>query len=227
TNENNLIEGGGATATPAAINVALINGASGTVSAVGNDGASEVVLALNADVTNDGELSATHAGTLMVNGITIDNSGGGSISATDAGSEVLITGGATILGGTLTSDVDADIRLADGVLDGSDGHAIENGGDIVIGAGETGTLVGTIDNFVAITLESPGATLAIGSSAETTATLQGFGVVQLGASTSIVAGTTGATLVNSDNQIEASGGTIGGADGALISVAIDNEFGGI
>jgi hypothetical protein len=226
TNENNLIEGGGAAATPAAINVVLVNGASGTVSAVGNDGASEVVLALNADVTNDGGLSATHAGTLKVNGITIDNSGGGTISATDAGSEVLVTGGATILGGTLTSDVDADIRLADGVLDGSDGHAVENGGDIVIGAGETGTLVGTIDNFGAITLESPGATLAIGSSAETTATLQGFGLVQLGASTSIVAGTTGAILVNTDNQIEASGGTIGGTDGALISVAIDNEFGG-
>ena len=227
TNEDNLIEGGGGTATPASINVTLINGAAGTVSAVGNDGASEVILDLNADVTNDGALSATHAGTLVLNGVTIDNSGGGTVSATDTGSEVLITAGATILGGTLTSDAGADIRLAGGVLDGTGGHTVENGGDVVIGAGETGTLVGIIDNFGTITLESPGATLAIGADADPTAELEGFGLVELGASTSIVAGTADATLVNVDNLIEATGGTVGDTDGAIISVAVENQFNGV
>jgi fibronectin-binding autotransporter adhesin len=71
--------------------------------------AGEIRLTSNAKV-NNATFEATNASTLEISGITIDQSGGGVISANDAGSQIeLIT--ATIVGGQLSAAPGADVTI--------------------------------------------------------------------------------------------------------------------
>jgi len=69
----------------------------------------EIRLTANPKV-NNATIEAVNATTVEVNSITIDQSGGGALSASDAGSQIELLG-ATILGGTVSAAAGADVTI--------------------------------------------------------------------------------------------------------------------
>ena len=230
-NLNNSIEAvGGVVADGTGGNsiiVNIVNEVDGRIAAVG-DGLGNGLLTINASIVNSGELAATNGGRLVLSSAVVDGGGHGIILADGAGSEVVVSD-STIQGTTLATANDGIVRLDTATLDGRN-EAVIIDGDVVIAGGDTGTIVGRITNAGQIVLEGPGATLAVGVGSDETATLRGFGVVELTASTSISAATAGspdARLINVNNAIVATGGTIGDDDGASIDVAVTNRAAGL
>jgi len=148
----------------------------------------------------------------VLQGTTIDNTGSsnvGLITASGANSHVDITGGTTILGGTLTGTGGGVINVVSGTLDGSAAGApvnISSGTPVSVANASSVTLNGTFNNQGTIALNSSNnlTDMIIGAKG---AVLQGGGAVTLSdnANNRIYTNTAGAVLENVDNTISGAG----------------------
>ncbi len=156
-------------------------------------------------IINTGTLEATAAGGLVLNS-AVDQSGGGTISA--AGSGVVVSFDAAILGGRLATSGGAVIRTngSAAALDGQGLHPLTNAGAMQVADGTALTLLGSIINSGTITAASTGdaTTLLIGSPV---VTVSGHGRIVLGGAgaSQIVATTANFSLDNVDNAISGAG----------------------
>lgn len=79
--------------------------------------AGEIRLLTNSKVNNN-TIEAVNTSIIEVNGISVDQSGGGNLSANDAGSQIELVG-ATITGGQVSSAIGADVTIdSSSILDG-------------------------------------------------------------------------------------------------------------
>ena len=218
TNEDNFIGGGGVAGTPAVIDVALVNQLAGEIGAVGNGGVDQIELILNGDVTNRGVLAAVDGGTLVLNGITVDNTDTGQIAA-GAGSQVALDN-ATVQGGSLFT-LGGAIVVADSVLQGTaDVGPILVEASVEVVSGHSLTLAGIVVNFGDFELD-PDATVTVDDSEPVT--LAGGGLIGLSTGGVIEGASAAARLENIDNAIVAFDGDVAsGVGGNTISVDLLN-----
>ena len=233
TNVDNTISGAGRIVGDIVhgyITLALINEQKGVIDATGSNA---LLVSLNS-FTNDGLLEATNPnalvnpGGLIINGTTVDGSGGGTVAA--SGSHVDLQN-ATLLGGTLTTAAGGVIDTVSGsynnVFDGTS-SAVNNTGSVVITDGSSLTLRGAIDNTGAISVNSTGDATYLYADASN-ATLSGGGTITLAdnANSIISSQVVGATLTNVDNTISGAGRIVGDIVHGYITLALINEKQGI
>jgi hypothetical protein len=211
TNVDNNIAG--ACVFGAANRLTLVNEAKGTIDATGG------IMTLDTSgstVTNAGLMESTATGLLVISSTTINQSGGGTISAN--GGLINFTG-ADIIGGTIASAPGGAVRVLTGanMLNGST-STVNLTGTLQVFAADSLTIAGTINNTGKLNLY--GGKLVIGAGG---ATLLGAGQMNLSdtAANSITATVAGATLTNAGNVIFGAG-TIGGG-----TLALDNEAAGL
>jgi len=209
TNLDNQVEGYGVIGNGG---LAVVNGVSGIIDA--DVPTRTLLLNGSGGISNAGMLEATNGGTLQVT-ILVDDAGG---AITANGGAVLIDGGGTLHGATLTT-VNGGTLGTDGAatLDGSAGAIILTSGSTYTGAlGTTTTLLGTITNQGNIQLNAGSGSnnfLEMGSNVS----LQGGGTVTLNNGDNngrpyLEESGSGMVLTNVDNSINGAG-TIG--NGAL------------
>ena len=97
TNVNNTIQGAGVIGNNG---MSLVNQA--TVNA-NVSGQTLILEGMSGGLTNTGILEASNGGILQINGVTVNNAGGGTITA-NAGSTVQLFGNTVIQGGVLTNN---------------------------------------------------------------------------------------------------------------------------
>ncbi len=164
-------------------------------------------------LTNTGMLEASNGGTLYIDAVTVNNAGGGTITA-NAGSTVQLVGNTTIQGGTLTNN-GSFFGTPDGnsaILDGSTAAgAITINGTYTNGNGSDTYLLGTINNnnnfLVTATGNGNNSELLIDSK---NVTLQGGGTLTLstasgGGDALLLQAAGGLTLTNVNNTIQGEG----------------------
>jgi len=209
TNLDNQVEGYGVIGNGG---LAVVNGVSGIIDA--DVPTRTLLLNGSGGISNAGMLEATNGGTLQIT-ILVDDAGG---AITANGGAVLIDGGGTLHGATLTT-VNGGTLGTDGAatLDGSAGAIILTSGSTYTGAlGTTTTLLGTITNQGNIQLNAGSGSnnfLEMGSNVS----LQGGGTVTLNNGDNngrpyLEESGSGMVLTNVDNSINGAG-TIG--NGAL------------
>jgi len=209
TNLDNQVEGYGVIGNGG---LAVVNGVSGIIDA--DVPTRTLLLNGSGGISNAGVLEATNGGTLQIT-ILVDDAGG---AITANGGAVLIDGGGTLHGATLTT-VNGGTLGTDGAatLDGSAGAIILTSGSTYTGAlGTTTTLLGTITNQGNIQLNAGSGSnnfLEMGSNVS----LQGGGTVTLNNGDNngrpyLEESGSGMVLTNVDNSINGAG-TIG--NGAL------------
>ena len=222
TNVNNTIQGTG---------IIGFNGLTVVNEATINANVSGQTLTLESmtgGLTNTGMLEASNGGTLYFDGVTVNNAGGGTITA-NAGSTVQLVGGTTIQGGTLTNNGSFFGTPAgnSALLDGSTAAgAITINGTYTSGNGSGTYLLGTINNNNNFLLTATGN----GSNSELlidspNVTLQGGGTVTLSTASGsgnalLFQAAGGYTLTNVNNTIQGEG--IIGFNG----LTLVNEVGG-
>jgi hypothetical protein len=209
TNVNNTIQGAGTIG---------FNGLSVVNEAVINANLSGQTLTLDS-MTNGlnntgGTLEASNGGTLLIDGVTVNNSGA-NITA-NAGSTVQLIGNTIIQGGTLTNN-GTFLGTPNGnaaFLDGStSAGAITINGTYTNGLGSTTYILGTINNNNNFQLNAGGGANSVLEIDSANLTLQGGGTVTLsnsggGGSAIIYQAAADLTLTNVNNTIEGTG-TIG------------------
>ena len=222
TNVNNTIQGAG---------IIGFNGLTVVNEATINANLSGQTLSLESmsgGLTNTAILEASNGGTLYIDGVTVNNAGGGTITA-NAGSTVQLLGNTTIQGGTLTNN-GSFFGTPDGnsaILDGSTAAgAITINGTYTNGNGSTTYVLGTINNnnnfLVTATGNGNNSELLIDSA---NVTLQGGGTVTLstgsgGGNALLLQAAGGEILTNVNNTIQGEG--IIGFNG----LTLVNEVGG-
>ena len=184
---------------------------------------------MSGGLTNTATVEASNGGTLFIDAVTVNNAGGGTITA-NAGSTVQLVGNTTIQGGTLTNN-GSFFGTPDGnsaILDGSTAAgAITINGTYTNGNSSTTYLLGTINNNNNFLVMATG----IGDNSEllidsANVTLQGGGTVTLstasgGGDALLLQAAGGLTLTNVNNTIQGEG--IIGFNG----LTLVNEVGGI
>ncbi len=214
TNVNNTIQGEGIIGNNA---LALVNQATIDANSSGAAGVTTALLVdgLTGALTNTGLLEATNSGVLNLDGITVNNTGGGKITATGASATVQLFGGTVIEGGTLTNNGGTLGTPAgnSAFLDGSTGAgAVTLNGTYLSDLGSVTTLLGTINNNNNIQLNGGSghnSELLMGTTG-VNVTLQGGGTVNLSTATGggfafIEQSTGGVTLTNVNNIIQGEG----------------------
>ncbi len=205
TNVDNTIEGAGIIGFNGltVVNEATIN--------ANSSGQTLFLESMSGGLTNTAILEASNGGTLYIDGVTVNNAGGGTITA-NSGSTVQLLGNTTIQGGTLTNN-GSFFGTPDGnsaILDGSTGAGtISINGTYTNGLGSVTSILGTINNKNNFQLNAGGGSnsvLELGSNV----TLQGGGTVTMsmaggGGSPIIDQAAGGLTLTNVDNTIEGAG----------------------
>jgi hypothetical protein len=150
----------------------------------------------------------------------------GNILEAEGGGAVVELGLVTIEGGTLDTGGGGIIETlrtnnALPVLDGSDGHALTNLGEILITDSSDASLEGQIINSGEIVANQPdGAVIYIGGANASFVRLSGGGSIDLNQAGQIAAGVSGALLTNVDNTIQGSGLISGG-------LTVVNDRGGV
>src|SRR5271167_4089965 len=168
---------------------------------------------MSGGLTNTAIVEASNGGTLFIDGVTVNNAGGGTITA-NAGSTVQLVGNTDIVGGTLTNN-GSFFGTPDGnaaILDGSTAAgAITINGTYTNGNGSTTYLLGTINNnnnfLVMATGNGNNSALEID---DANVTLQGGGTVTLstasgGGNALLLQAAGGLTLTNVNNTIQGEG----------------------
>ena len=211
TNVDNTIAG---TAIFGAANLlTLVNETKGTIDATGGI---MTFSTTGETVTNAGLIESTTKGLLSISSTTINQSGGGTISA--AGGLINLTG-ADIIGGTIASTTGGAVRVLTGanMLDGTT-STVNLTGILQVFSGDTLTVVGTINNTGKLNLY--GGKVVVGAAG---ATLLGNGQINFSnsAANAITATVAGATLFNAGN-VTFGAGTIGGG-----TLALNNETAGV
>ena len=166
-------------------------------------------LVVQSDVANSNLIEAFGTGArLDLLGSTITNTALAVILASGAAAHVEVDG-ATIIGGTLkTTGINAVIDVVNGsaTLDGSGSHPVSNAGSLVVDDAAALTLLGTLNNTGAITLNAGADPTNLTISGEVT--LNGAGKVILSdVNDQIVSDGSSASLTNNSNILGA--GTIG------------------
>ena len=153
TNVDNIIQGETSNSGGLGYNeIGIINQANGLIDA--NAGGLRLIVDPNSasGLVNFGTMQASNGGLLLLSGF-----GGGAftnnslVQALD-GSEVQLTGGATIIGGTLATTGTGVIRN----LDTATLDSVTNSGTFIANNGSTTTLTGTITNTGSILIQSTG-----------------------------------------------------------------------
>ena len=171
-------------------------------------------------ITNLGELGATAGGVLDLRS-TVKNAGG-TIGGFGGTAEL---DGITVRGGTLNSNAGGSVQVAgSAALDGvANTVTLDTGAVVVVGAGDTLSLSGTIDNNTTLSVQGSGYTSQTATLlAAGTATLTGKGTIALSDVSGVAAATSqvitgsfpGDTLDNIDNTISGIG-EIGTGDANL------------
>src|SRR5271167_4431146 len=206
TNVNNTIQGAG---TIGFNGLTVVNEA--TINA-NVSGQTLFLESISGGLTNTAIVEASNGGTLFIDGVTVNNAGGGTITA-NAGSTVQLVGNTTIQGGTLTNN-GSFFGTPDGnsaILDGSTAAgAITINGTYTNGFGSNTYILGTINNNNNFQLNAGGGSnsgLIIDSP---NLTLQGGGTVTMsnsggGGSAIIYQAAGGETLTNVNNTIQGTG----------------------
>jgi hypothetical protein len=207
TNVNNTIQGSGIIGFNGltVVNEAIIN--------ANGSGQTLTLESMSGGLTNTGMLEASNGGTLYFDAVTVNNAGGGTITA-NAGSTVQFVGNPTIQGGTLTNN-GTFFGTPDGnsaILDGSTAAgAITINGTYTNGNASTTYILGTINNNNNFLVTTTG----IGDNSELeidskNVTLQGGGTVTLSTASGsgaaiLLQAAGGLTLTNVNNTIQGEG----------------------
>ncbi|MBS0660590.1 MAG: FecR domain-containing protein [Verrucomicrobia bacterium] len=172
------------------------------------------------NLTNRGQLRALNGGILVLSGAgggDVDNTGG--IISAATGSEVQLTGGVTVVGGTLNGAGSGLFRnLSTAVLGG-----LTLNGNFVANNGTTTTLFGNVVNQGVLTVAASGSFTDL--SMEGPVTLSGGGQIVLQDAARVRSALTGSSLINVDNLIRGatpSGGSLGAGE-----IAITNQAAGV
>jgi hypothetical protein len=220
TNVDNTISGAGQLGNG---QLTLVNEAAGVIDAIGanaltintsgealtNAGLIESsnggggLYVVNTAVANTGTLAAKANSLLVLQGsAVVDSSGGGTVEATAAGSQIKLAGG-TIRNGTLAIGSGGTLSSAGGTIDTVD---FSNAGNVAVSNNTALTLGGTLANTGTVALNSVGnGTFLIVNGSNLT--LQGGGSVTLSDnSQNYIYGAAAAdTLTNVDNTISGAG----------------------
>ncbi len=176
-----------------------------------NNSANELVINAQGGTTNTGTLEATAGGLLNISGFSVANTGG-TILATGAGSEVLLSG-TSVTGGTLTTSSGGLIAVNGSTVTGI---TLSTGSNLQVNNGQTLTFgAGTITNNGTIT---------------TNGTANNTFIIVNGSTTLTGTGTVTMTNANQDSWIQGTGtltnqetiqgsGTIGNSALTLINSA--------
>ncbi len=205
TNVNNTIQGSGIIGNNG---MTLVNHA--TVNA--NTSAQGLLLiSMSGGLTNTGVLEASNGGILQINGVTVNNAGGGTITA-NAGSAVQLYGNTVVQGGVLTNNGTflGTVQNNSVFLDGSTGAgAITINGTYTSDVNTNTFLLGTINNNNHFQMNGGSGSNAV-VLIDTDVTLQGGGTLTLstaggGGDAVVEQGVGGLTLTNVNNTIQGSG----------------------
>ncbi len=220
TNANNVIQGSANNSgSGLGVNeIGIINQAAGVIDASVSGGAAFNIDPGTAGLINQGIMRASNGGVLVLNG----NGGGaftnaGAVISALNGSEVQLTNGASISGGTLSTVGTGFFRtLNHAVLSG-----LTNAGDFRVGNNTSLTLMGTINNTGSISINSTGnfTDLVINGNV----TLTGNGAINLTDAARILG--TG-TLTNAGNIIQGAADNSGSGLG-FNQIGIVNQAAGI
>ena len=195
-------------------NLFLVNDKAGVIDATGTNA---LTLATSNTVTNTGLIEATGAGGLLIRSSTIDDSTGGTITAS-AGSAVTLQS-STIVGGTLATTGSGVIQTfasdRGSLLAGATAPLVLSG-TVDVTNNAWLYLQGTINNTGAINVQSTGNDTRLRMNANTV--LSGGGSVTLSDSTAntIDTNVAGSTLTNVSSTISGAG-TIGGNNLLLVN----------
>jgi hypothetical protein len=213
TNVNNTISGAGYIG---AGGLSFVNDAAGVVDA---EGSNRLTLKSHAALVNDGLLTASDHGALVLNDVTVANAG--TIGA-KSGAKIVLQS-VDVEGGLISSAGSGEVvtNNAHNVIDGS-ASAVKIVGQVRVRDGTELTLLGTIDNTGTIEVASLAAdpkvtTLEIGAAG---VTLSGGGRLYITSETTnhIFGASDSATLTNVNNRI-AGGGDLGGGELTLVNDA--------
>jgi hypothetical protein len=208
TNVDNTISGFGNIET-----LALVNQTKGVIDANGSSG--NALLIGNTALTNAGLLESTSTGGLVFVTGPITNTASGVIGAFGAGSTVTLEND-SVSGGTLETAGGGEIVVGGVTFDGSNGHTVNNTGNVVVSSNVSLTLLGTINNSGTIALNGSSpylSSIIVGAGG---VTLAGSGSVTFSDNTTneIIGSGTSTTLTN-QNTISGAG-EIGG-NGLLLT----------
>ena len=221
TNVNNLIQGSGVIGNNG---MSLVNHA--TVNA-NVSGQALILEGMSNTLTNTGILEASNGGILQINGVTVNNAGGGTITA-NAGTSVQLFGSTVIQGGALTNNGSFFGTPINSVayLDGSTGAgAITINGNYTNDVNADTHLLGTINNKNNFQVNGGSGANAI-MIIDNNVTLQGGGTVTLstasgGGAAVLEQSVGGLTLTNVNNLIQGAG-VIGNNGMSLVNHATVN-----
>jgi hypothetical protein len=214
TNANNLIQGSGQIGQAGGL--ALVNQSAGVINA--NQSGFGLLLDMPAGGANQGLIEATGGGSLMFSqGITVNNAGG-TITASGAGSVVLLED--VTQGGTLTTSGGGLIQAQAATLDGVTHGTLNNQGTFALVSGDLNTvLIGTINNTGTFVLDDTNGPTGFHIADGQNVTLTGGGTISLNDVTqqiaALISGGPGSTLTNVNNLIQGSG-QIGQAGGLIL-----------
>ncbi|MEP6822649.1 MAG: hypothetical protein ABI946_09905, partial [Chthoniobacterales bacterium] len=198
----------------------IVNRSGGVIAANNFNGNSDVTLRVDpgsGGLINLGVMQASNGGILLLtgNGGGAFTNTGGIIQALD-GSQVQLTAGVSITGGTLlTAGSGSIVNLDTATL-----TTLTNSGALVGNNNTTTTLVGTITNLGSISLNSVGNFTDLSISGDVT--LTGAGVVNLTSADRILGS---GTLTNVNNTIQ--GGFNGSGNFGNNAIGIINQAGGL
>ncbi len=221
TNVNNLIQGSGVIGNNG---MSLVNHA--TVNA-NVSGQALILEGMSNTLTNTGILEASNGGILQINGVTVNNAGGGTITA-NAGTSVQLFGSTVIQGGVLTNNGSFFGTPINSVayLDGSTGAgAITINGNYTNDVNADTHFLGTINNKNNFQVNGGSGANAI-MIIDNNVTLQGGGTVTLstasgGGAAVLEQSVGGLTLTNVNNLIQGAG-VIGNNGMSLVNHATVN-----
>ena len=159
----------------------FINEAKGIIDA--DDGSGPLLIAGVGPDTNAGLMEATKGGTLLIDGVTIDNSLKHEKGSVEAGKNSIVgLENATIVGGFVKALPGSVIAAEQGSNTITDAH-VKNAGTIGAESGDL-TIVGDVNNHKG-NLDANNATLVIdGTVKKGTATLEGTGEIEFGGASS-------------------------------------------
>ncbi len=206
TNVNNTLQGAGVIGNNGltVVNEATINA---------NVGGADLILTnMSGGLTNTGVVEASNGGILQINGVTVNNAGGGTITA-NAGSTVQLFGNTVIQGGSLTNNgaffgVPQNSSV---FLDGSTGAgAVTLNGTWTSDFNSDTWLLGTINNKNNFQVNGGSGVNTVVLVDSSNVTLQGGGTLTLSTTTGggdaiLEQASGGLTLTNVNNTIQGEG----------------------
>lgn len=215
-NSDNVISGAG---TVGGNQLGLVNASKGVIDATGTYNSLRLY-GPGLTFANSGLIETTGKGGLDVAAVTLDQTGGGTLSVSSG--SVLNLENAYLVGGTLTNAAGGQVMASDG--SSASGTAIINQGTFAVAQADTFSASGSITNSGTFSLIGTGFggahLLATGN-----LTLNGGGLVALGEGGTIDSAAAGSVITNVDNTI-GGWGELGNGAGKLVNMAGGHIFTG-